>query len=80
MLSYCLVTAVLYQVSVFGSVLTDVPPLRQGVMHVFKKLTIVVGFTLTIVNDFRRFLSQFSTIFHKKNYSCRDYPESIAKF
>ena len=26
------------RVSVFGSVLTDVPPLRQGVMHVVKKI------------------------------------------
>ena len=25
----------------------------------------IVGFTLTVMNDFRRFLSQFSTIFHQ---------------
>ena len=25
----------------------------------------IVGFTLTVVNDFRRFLSQFTAIFHE---------------
>ena len=26
---------------------------------------VIVGFTLTLVNEFRRFLSQFSTNFHE---------------
>ena len=28
-------------------------------------LVVIVGFTLTVVNDFHRFLSQFSTNFHE---------------
>ena len=31
----------------------------------FEVIMIIVGFTLTVVNDFRRFLSRFSTNFHE---------------
>ena len=48
------------------------PTLDQLLGHVHKELcvpycqhNIIVGFTLTVVTDFRRFLSQFSTNCHE---------------
>ena len=48
---------------------------------------IIVGFTLSVVNEFRRFLGQFSTNFHLSCnfthtmfHSCRDHPENLAKY
>ena len=32
-------------------------------------LPTIVGFTLTVVNEFRRFLSQFSTNFHEISHT-----------